>query len=299
NLYPEKARTAVSAHVSEKMGVAVDEAALSIIRIANANMAKGISAVSVEKGYDLREFVLMPFGGAAANHAVEIARELGIPQVLVPEVCGSFSAVGLVVSDIQHDFVRTIGRRQDDVRPDDLLSVFQEMEAEGVVQLADEGVEPAQMVLEWAADLRYEGQSWELTTPLKRMERLSEADVNGMVDGFHVLHQQVYSYSERSQPIEFINLRVKAVGRNPQISLPRYDIESPQPDAALKDTRQVCVGLAGWASVPIYERSLLPTGSRVSGPAVVEEQISTTFLPPGSAATIDEFRNIAIDVWSE
>lgn len=299
SLYPEKARTAVTAHVSEKMGMTVDEAALSIIRIANANMAKGISAVSVEKGYDLREFVLIPFGGAAANHAVEIARELGIAQVVVPEICGSFSAVGLVVSDIQHDLVRTIGCRQDEVRPDHLLAIFREMEVEGMAQLTDEGVKPEQMVLEWAADLRYEGQSWELTTPLTRVEQLSGDDVAEMIEGFHALHQKVYSYSERSQPIEFINLRVKAIGRNPQISLPRYDPESRLPDVALKSTRQVCVGLAGWASVPIYERSLLPTGSQVAGPAVIEEQISTTFLPPGSSASIDEFRNIAIEVWSE
>lgn len=299
SLYPEKARAAIIAYVSKKMGMTVDEAALSIIRIANANMAKGISAVSVEKGYDLREFVLIPFGGAAANHAVEIARELGIAKVVVPEICGNFSAVGLVVSDIQHDFVRTIGRRQDDVRPDQLLAIFREMEAEGRAQLADEGVRPEEMVLEWAADLRYEGQSWELTTPLIRAEELSDADVARMIDGFHALHQKVYSYSERSQPIEFINLRVKAIGRDRHISLPSYEVVSSRPDAALKGTRPVCMGLAGWAEVPIYERSLLPTGARVAGSAVIEEQISTTFLPPGSAATIDRFRNILIDVWSE
>ncbi len=179
SLYPDKARTAITTHVSEKMAVTVDEAALSIIRIANANMAKGISAVSVEKGYDLREFMLIPFGGAAANHAVEIARELGIAQVVVPEICGNFSAVGLVVSDIQHDFVRTIGRRQDDVRPEQLLATFREMEADGRAQLADEGVRPEEMVLEWAADLRYEGQSWELTHGAHAgvAERLGEADV--------------------------------------------------------------------------------------------------------------------------
>lgn len=299
SLFPEKARTAVKVHVADMMNVTIDEAALSIIRIANANMAKGISAVSVEKGYDLREFLLIPFGGAAANHAVEIARELGIPQVVVPEICGNFSAVGLVVSDIQHDLVRTVGLRENDVRPDQLAEIFREMEHKGREQLTDEGVAPADMVLGWSADLRYEGQSWELTTPLTRVDRLGDQDVAGMIEAFHELHQRVYSYSERSQPIEFINLRVKAVGRNRQISLSTHALITSSPLAAHKEDRSVYVGMAGWMSIPIYERSLLPAGARIAGPALIEEQISTTFLPPQSSARIDEFRNIAIDVWSE
>lgn len=298
DLYPEKARVAIETHVSQKLEMSEEEAALSIIRIANANMVKGISAVSVERGYDLREFMLIPFGGAAANHAVEIARELGIAQVVVPEICGNFSAVGLVVADIRHDFVRTVARRQDAVLPEELLEVFQDMEREGMVQLAAEGVSPGQMVLEWAADLRYEGQSWELTTPLVRSEQLDQQGVQAMIEAFHELHQKVYSYSDRAQPVEFINLRVKAIGRNPQISLPTYGFESSAPDAGYKGTRDVCVGLAGWVPTPIYERAKLPTGSRVQGPAVIEEAISTTFLPPESGAEIDEFRNIIIDVWS-
>lgn len=185
SLYPEKAHQAIAQHVATNMGSSVDEAALSIIRIANANMTRGISAVSVERGYDLREFILIPFGGAAANHAIEIARELGIEQVVVPEICGNFSAVGLVVADIQHDFVRTLGRRQEVIRPDSLLAVFQEMEREGIAQLAGEGVHEQDMVLEWSGDLRYEGQSWELATPLTRQESLTDADVAAMIDVFH------------------------------------------------------------------------------------------------------------------
>ncbi len=185
--------------------------------------------------------------------------------------------------------MRTIGRRQDDVRPEQLLATFREMEADGRAQLADEGVRPEEMVLEWAADLRYEGQSWELTTPLTRAERLGEADVAEMIEGFHSLHQKVYSYSEHSQPIEFINLRVKAVGRNRQISLPSYEAVSSQPDAASRARAPVCVDgrLGGGARLPSGRCS--PTGARVTGPAVIEEQISTTFLPPGSAASIDQF----------
>ena len=146
-LYPEKAKTAIKAYVADRMGISVEEAALSIVQIANANMIKGISGISVERGYDLREFSLVPFGGAAANHAVEIARDLGIVKIIVPPMGGNFSALGLVVADIQHDLVRTIARKQKDVRADYLLRAFQEMEAEGIGQLTGEGVSPEDMTI--------------------------------------------------------------------------------------------------------------------------------------------------------
>ena len=143
--------------------MSVDQAALSIIRIANATMAKGISVVSVERGYDLRDFILIPFGGAAANHAVAIARELNMGTVVVPNLCGNLSALGLVVADIVHDYVRTVGLRAADVQSSTLADKFREMEAEAVAQLHQEHVRGEDVVLEWSADLRYEGQSWELT----------------------------------------------------------------------------------------------------------------------------------------
>ena len=117
------------------MGLSVEEAAISIIRIVNANMAKGISGVSVQKGYDLREFILVPFGGAAANHAVAIAEELGIRKIVVPPMCGNFSAVGLAVADIQHDYVKTLARRQQELNLNDLLKAFRTIEKEGLQQL--------------------------------------------------------------------------------------------------------------------------------------------------------------------
>ena len=147
-LHPELARQAIKEHVADKMGVSVEEAALGIIKIVNANMAKGISGSSVERGYDLREFVLAAFGGAGALHAAEMARELHIPQVIIPPMGGLFSAVGLIVADIQHDYVKTISKRQNEIQPEELLAAFQSLDEIGIQQLRDDRVDEENMELQ-------------------------------------------------------------------------------------------------------------------------------------------------------
>jgi N-methylhydantoinase A len=195
-LYPQNAKEAIKEHVADKMALSLEEAALSVIRIVNANMAKGISAVSVQKGYDLREFILVPFGGAAANHAVDIARELGIGKVVVPPLCGNFSAVGLAVADIQHDYVRTLAKKEQELQPQELSDIFRTLEKLGIQQLREEKVKDEDIHIEWSADLRYEGQSWELNTPIERGPILGAHQFQDILSNFHSLHHKVYSYSE-------------------------------------------------------------------------------------------------------
>ncbi len=294
-LHPDRAAEAIDRHVAQKMDMNVDDAALSIIRIANATMAKGISVVSVERGYDLRDFILIPFGGAAANHAVAIAKELNMPTVVVPNLCGNLSALGLIVSDIVHDHVRTVGLRAADVEPGRLADTFREMEIEALAQLEQEHVRAEDVGLEWSADLRYEGQSWELNTPIARTAHLDARAMADIVDSFHALHRQTYSYSEPSQPVECINLRVKAIGRNPGVTLPRFS-RSPRASDSITAHRRVMIEGGAWSTVPIYERHLLQPGDELAGPALVEERLSTTFVPPGCAARVDKFNNLMIDV---
>jgi N-methylhydantoinase A len=293
-LYPEKAIKAIKDQMADSMALACEEAALSIIRIVNANMAKGISAVSVQKGYDLREFILVPFGGAAPNHAVDIALELGIKKIVVPPFCGNFSAVGLAVADIQHDYVQTLARKQKEVHSEELLKIFRIMEKEGIRQLKEEKVREEDIHVEWSADLRYEGQSWELNTPIERTLTLGPQEFEQIVSRFHSLHYQVYSYSEPREMVEFINLRVKALGKNPRLTLPK-GILSPTPlGKALKEKRPVYLEDQGLLETPIYERDLLGCGTKIPGPCLIEEIISTTLIPSGWEGNIDEYKNIVI-----
>jgi N-methylhydantoinase A len=294
-LYPELARKAVQTHVADKMGLTLEEAALGIVRIVNANMAKGISGNSVEKGYDLREFALVAMGGAAALHAAALAAELNMARVIAPAMCGNFSAVGLAVADIQHDYVRTFARKEIRLDPAELLRVFMDMEEEGREQLLEERVSEDRIEISWSADLRYEGQSWELNIPVQRRDTMDEGALRSIAGTFHQLHQQVYSFSEPNGVVEFVNLRVRATGKNPAVALPREAASHRPADPAPKGRRKVYFEQAGWTEIPIFERDALPVGSKVPGPCIVEEQISTTLIPDGFAGTIDEYRNIILE----
>ena len=291
-LYPERARKAIEEHVADKMGLSVEDAALGIIRIVNANMVKGISANSVEKGYDLREFVLITMGGAAALHAANMAKELGIGTVIVPPMCGNFSAVGLVVADIQHNYVKTLAKKDYEIEPHELLNIFRGMEEEGLKQLREEGVKEDDIISEWSADLRYEGQSWELNFPIEPADPFDRGNMRKIMDDFHQLHQRIYFYSERNETVEFVNLRVKSVGKNPALTLPKGQGGLDRATEAMKETRDVHFEGTGWLPIPIYERERLSVGSRLKGPCIIEETISTALLPPGWSGLVDEYGNI-------
>jgi N-methylhydantoinase A len=294
-LFPENAREAVEEHIARSMGISVEEAASGIIRIVNANMAKGISGNSVERGYDLREFALITMGGAAALHAAGIAKELNMARVIVPPMSGNFSAVGLVVADIQHDYVRTLAKKAPEIDPGELLALFKEMETEGIKQLAEEKVLHENMEITWSADLRYEGQSWELNAPIEAADRLDANGVRRIAEDFHALHEQVYSYAEPEAVVEFVNLRVRVMGKNPTLSLQRESVEPVVLDRGWKERRNVYFEGPGWQELPIYEREALQPGARIRGPGLIEETISTTLIPPQFVGSVDEFRNIIIE----
>ena len=293
-LVPDRAKEAIERFVAKPSGLSLEEGALSILRIVNANMAKGISAVSIQKGYDLREFILVPFGGAAANHAVEIAEALGIGKIVIPPMAGNFSALGLAVANIEHDYVRTIAKKKDAIEPESLLAPYLRLEQEGIERLRQEGVRVEDMEIEWSADLRYEGQSWELTIPVQRSTKWGPKELERIWRTFHDLHQRVYSYCDPRAPLEVINLRVKAIGRNPNLSLPKVEA-APTPLAkALKERRPVYFRGRGFVEVSVYERGALGAGTVIFGPSVIEEPISTGLIPEGYTGRIDEYRNIVI-----
>ena len=293
-LYPERAREAVKRHVADKMGVSLEEAAVGILRIVNANMAKGISGNSVERGYDLREFAFITMGGAAALHAADISRELNMAKAIVPPLSGNFSAVGLVAADIQHDYVRTFAKKEYQIDPPDLLMAFKKMENEGIRQLTEEKVQGENIEISWSADLRYEGQSWELNVPIEPMPEMDRKDISRIIDNFNILHQQLYSYSEPKEVVEFINLRIRVKGKNPALSLPAEKKDVFLLKDGWKNIREVYFDSLGWQKIPVYERGKLITGSKINGPCLIEEKISTTLIPPEFYCVIDKYRNIII-----
>ncbi|MBU1695708.1 MAG: hydantoinase/oxoprolinase family protein, partial [Proteobacteria bacterium] len=295
SLFPEKATKAIKIHVADKLGISVEAAAVGILRIVNANMAKGISKNSVERGYDLREFSLVAMGGAAALHAVDIARDLSMARVIVPPMSGNFSAVGFVVADIQHDFVRTFIKKDYQVNPDEFLNTFLTMEKEALLQMKKENVLEQNIDLTWSVDLRYEGQSWELNAPIEPIKKVDNDYIKKIALNFHELHQKVYSYSEPLEVVEFVNLRVRVKGKNRPVSFAPEKVEITLVDKGWKGEREVYFENNGWGKTPVFERKLMSAGSKIFGPCIVEETISTTLIPPGSFGIIDEFGNIIIE----
>ncbi|TKJ31489.1 MAG: hypothetical protein CEE40_01510 [Chloroflexi bacterium B3_Chlor] len=293
-LYPELAEKAIKQHVAEPLVVSLEEAASGIIRVVNANMERAISVNSTEKGFDVREFALLPFGGAGPLHAVELAQDLDMKRVVVPPYAGTFSAVGLLVANTRYDYASTVAKNEKELTPEELLAAFKELETQGRDQLKGQSVPEAEIEILWSADLRYQGQSYELSTPVTRKEPLTQADIKEIVDLFHDLHYRIYAYGSVDEMVEFINVRVAAIGKVPEVSLAHSGAGDGDAEIARKGTRPVHFPTEGFIDTAIYDRALLRPGHVVSGPALVEEMASTTVLTPDVKGTVDEYGNIIV-----
>jgi N-methylhydantoinase A len=295
-LYPELAEAAIIKHVAEPLGVSLEEAASGIIRVVNANMERAISVNSTEKGFDVREFALLPFGGAGPLHAVELAEDLEMKKVVVPPYAGTLSAVGLLVANTRYDFASTVAKNEDQLAPEELLSAFKELEDRGKARLKAQKVSEDQIEILWSADLRYEGQSYEISTPVVRKDTFTRADIDEIVRQFHDLHYRIYAYGSVDEKVEFINLRVAAIGKVPEISLAHTGAGDGDAEVARKGSRSVHFPSEGYTDTAIYDRALLQPGHTVRGPALIEEVASTTVITPRLEGTVDAYGNIIISL---
>ena len=196
-----RARTAIAERVAKPLGLGVEECAEGIVRVVNASMIKGIRVVSVAKGYDPRDFCLVAFGGAGPVHSAELAEEMDIPRVLVPVAPGVTSALGLLMTDLRHDFVRTVLLSGDGLTHGELGARFAEMEDEALERMRQEGVEAGDVTLVRLSDIRYAGQGYELEVPVPS-GTLNEAEMEGLSERFHEAHRQMYGYATRDRPLE-------------------------------------------------------------------------------------------------
>jgi N-methylhydantoinase A len=279
----EGARAAIEERCAKPLGLSVTEAAYGIVEIANAAMVNALHLISVQRGYDPRDFVLVGFGGAGPAHANAIARDAELPTLLIPRSPGIFSATGLLTTDLKRDAAVTIMRRLDEVDPAELEASFAELEAAGRAELEREGLAGDQVEFLRQIDLRYVGQSHELTVPAG--DRLLER--------FHAEHDRSYGFAAPAEPVELVSLRLTSVGRIAKPPVQRLEPGAmPEP----KERREVYFGeAAGYVDCPIYDRYALPAGARFAGPAIVEEFDSTTVLHPGFAVTVDETGNLIVE----
>ena len=277
------------------LGRGIEELAMGIVRLAVANMVLAVRSVSVERGYDPRDFVLLAQGGNGPLHAVEVARELGVPEVIVPPLPGIFSAVGMLMADLRHDYVRTYYATLTDARFDEIVRIFDELVNLGHTTLLDEGVVPEAMEFERALDLRYAGQEFALTV-LFTAQQLDDADPDAIRQAFHEAHGHRFGHKAITEEVEMINLRLAAVGIRPKPPL-------RQPVATAPDTQRRTrpVGLDSSnppADCDVYRRSDLGQDAEVRGPALIEEHDSTTLLWPGDIARVGSAGELTVKVAS-
>ncbi len=295
-LYPELAEKAIQKHVAELLGISLQEAASGIVRVVNANMVRGISVSSTERGYDVREFALLPFGGAGPLHAVELAQDLGMSRVVIPMYPSTLSAVGLLVANTRHDYVTTLAKSEEELVAEEVLAAFKELEAQGRAQLKAQNVPDELIEIQWSADIRYQGQSYELNTPVTPKETLTPADLAEVIAHFHDLHHRIYAYGSAEETVEFINLRVGAIGRVPEVSFARLDEAASSATVARKGSRPVYYPARGFIETAVYERERLRSGHILEGPCLVEEIASTTVITPGAVGTVDGYGNIIVEI---
>jgi N-methylhydantoinase A len=274
------------ARVADRIGLSVSDTALGIVEIANVAMVGAMRTVSVQRGYDPRDFVLVAFGGAGPSHALALADEMGMSRVLIQPQPGIASALGLLVTDVRHEFSATRVQVLAQVRVDDLRASFAALEERGRSSLEREGVPDDARAYLRSIEMRYVGQSYQLVVPLEDGP-LDEASLGRAVEEFHRLHELVYGYAESSEPTELVNLRVAAVGRidKPQ-RLSAWPTSRRHADHASDERRQVCFREHGYVDAPIYRRTELPPGWQARGPAVIEERDSTTLVHPGWTAFV-------------
>jgi N-methylhydantoinase A len=271
------AAAGIAEQIAAPLGMSTVDAAHGIVEIAKAAMALAVRAVSVERGYDPRDFALVGFGGAGPLHACAIARDLHIPLVVIPPYPGHYSAVGMLGSSLRHDLVRTVYAAFAHVVWADVRRIAEELVEAGRKQLADEGVGDQDMSLDVGLDLRYAGQEFTLTVPVAD-EVLAAGDAERIRADFADIHRQRYGHAAPTEAMELVNVRVAAVTPRPQ---PVLQVAGAT-GSALRGHRQVVFdrGVPA-AETPVYDRELLAVGEEITGPAIIEEYASTTVLWAG------------------
>jgi N-methylhydantoinase A len=288
------AEKAIEEHCARALSKDVVETAAGIIEIANANMVRALRIVSVERGYDPRDFTLIAFGGAGPMHVNGIITELNIPTVVIPLNPGITSAMGLLMTDLRHDYVVTHICRLDRLDLSRVNHIFQDLESQGRETLHREGMKDAEILISRHMDMRYVGQSYELTVPITDGE-IDASSLGQTAALFHKEHERAYGHCAPEEPVEVANLKLSAIGLIGKPKLREIKRGSASPEQALRTRRNVYFAEKGnFAKCAIYNRYKLAWGNVLSGPAIVEDKDATTVIHPSYKAEVGRYGNLIL-----
>ena len=295
-LDPERTQVRMQ-DLARRLSLPLEAAAWGIVRVANSNMERAIRTISIERGFDPREFTLVAFGGAGPLHACELAAALRIPRVLIPPHPGVLSALGMVLADVVKDYSQTVMLRAEAAAGDDLERQFAPLYHRARADLEAEGFSPEQSTLLPSLDMRYVGQSYELgvATPDGALGKIQQ-----YVAGFHQAHRRRFTYANEAEAVEIVNVRLKATGHTAKPRFTRQSLGGLDPKAAFIGYRPVYFAESDAAAarpIPtaLYERERLAPGNMVVGPAVIFQLDTTSVIPPGWAAAMDAGENLVVE----
>ena len=285
-------RDAFEERLGDELGLDATAAAQGVLDVANANMQRALRVVSVERGYDPRDFALVAFGGAGPLHACKLAAELDIPRVIVPRTAGVLSALGLLISDVLYDYSVSRVRHWDEVDPTTLAESFDALFDQGDSRLDREGVDPADRRFERVVDLRYVGQSFEISVPVFE-EGIDDSTLAAVAEGFHERHRRRYGHADPDESIELVTVRLRARGL---VDAPAFEVAQSGDtiEDAVRETRPVVYD-GELYETRVYDRDRLPTDETFRGPAVVEGRESTVVVHPGQSVEVDADGNLVVD----
>jgi N-methylhydantoinase A len=293
----DAAWAAIDRDIAQPLGIPVEDAAAGIIEIANASMLGAIRLLTVEKGLDPRTFSLVAFGGAGPMHACGVARDTGIPRVIVPPHPGITSAIGLLMTDIRHPMAAPFIVPTENADLAAAEAIFESLRQEAERKLLEDGVPPEAISFRRYADMRYHGQAYELTIPCDQILAGPGSDdskqaLERFIASFHAAHEQAYGHHSEEEPTQFVNLRVEGIG-----TVPRGAWSEQIGSRYKHDRRRLVYGKAeGWMESPVRDRSRLVPNTSYPGPLVVEQHDATTWIPPGDVATVDASGSIIVEV---
>jgi N-methylhydantoinase A len=295
-IQPELAERAVE-RLAGQLGLSAPQTASGILRIANANMTSATHLISVERGHDPRDFALVAGGGAGPLHAVEIARELRIPQVIVPPTPGVTSALGILQVDLRHDLLAPVLQQVNDLDVKALAKTFEGLTTEAAEILEAESIPDDRRSIELSVDARYYGQTPYMNLKLDEVPS-SAAEVDALVAKYRERYEAEFGYQlpEDVATVEIVNARVAAIGLTDDVVLPTTGDGASAEDALTGERPVYFDETEDFTDTPIYDRAKLGGGAELEGPAVIEQTDTTVLVPPGAQAKVDSYLNIVIDV---
>jgi N-methylhydantoinase A len=283
-----KATEAVSGKIAKPLNMGIEEAAEGIVRIIDVKMEEAIKAISTMRGHDLRDFMLLAFGGAGPVHAGRMARDLGMAGMIVPLYPGVYSAIGLIMSDVKHDYIQSRMSPIAETAPEEVDAMFARLEALAAEELNNDGFAPNAIRIERALDMRYAGQGYEITMPCRKGDAL-----DALRRKFDEQHRAMFGHSAPEEPVEIISYRVRGLGLVPPVEMPIFKRTGATLADAKRETRQVRMDGEAVAC-PIYQRERLDVGLTFAGPAILDQFDCTTVIYPGQTAHVDERKNLIV-----